>query len=384
MEGVRVVEVAAWTFVPAAGAVLAEWGADVLKIEHPESGDPAARAGELGPGPGGPGASTSSSSSPTTASARRPRPPPPGGPGPALPPGRDGRRVPHQLAARRPPEAARSTSSTSGPSSPTSSTCAAAARAERAPTPSEGGYDGSSYFARSGVSWRSAAADDPVRRPAAAAFGDLPGGQTIAGAIAAALLHRGARARRSIVDISLLAFGMFQNSPDIVMAKAATRAECRRFDRAESPNPLVNRYRTSDGRLVQLMMLQGLRFWPEPITAVGRPELPPTSASPRRPRSSSTGRGHRTLDETFGTRRSSIGSEALADIEGVWCAVHGPLDLLRRPAGDRQRLPGRRGRRGRLDFQLAPTPSSSTSSRRPSPGRPATASTPTRSSTSSA
>ena len=35
MAGVRVVELAAWTFVPAAGAVIAEWGADVIKIEHP-------------------------------------------------------------------------------------------------------------------------------------------------------------------------------------------------------------------------------------------------------------------------------------------------------------------------------------------------------------
>src|SRR5688572_6688741 len=40
MSGVRVLEVASWTFVPAAGAVLADWGADVIKIEHPVSGDP--------------------------------------------------------------------------------------------------------------------------------------------------------------------------------------------------------------------------------------------------------------------------------------------------------------------------------------------------------
>ena len=40
LEGIRVVEVAQWWFVPAAGAVLADWGADVLKIEHPVSGDP--------------------------------------------------------------------------------------------------------------------------------------------------------------------------------------------------------------------------------------------------------------------------------------------------------------------------------------------------------
>jgi crotonobetainyl-CoA:carnitine CoA-transferase CaiB-like acyl-CoA transferase len=38
LAGIRVVEVAAWTFVPISGAVLAEWGADVIKIEHPVSG----------------------------------------------------------------------------------------------------------------------------------------------------------------------------------------------------------------------------------------------------------------------------------------------------------------------------------------------------------
>ena len=37
---VRVVEVATHVFVPMAGAVLAEWGADVVKVEHPETGDP--------------------------------------------------------------------------------------------------------------------------------------------------------------------------------------------------------------------------------------------------------------------------------------------------------------------------------------------------------
>src|ERR1700722_5261177 len=39
MEGVRVVEVAQYTFVPAAGAVLAEWGAEVIKVEHAVKGD---------------------------------------------------------------------------------------------------------------------------------------------------------------------------------------------------------------------------------------------------------------------------------------------------------------------------------------------------------
>src|ERR1700740_718676 len=39
MPGVRVLEVAQFTFVPSAGAVLADWGADVIKIENPVTGD---------------------------------------------------------------------------------------------------------------------------------------------------------------------------------------------------------------------------------------------------------------------------------------------------------------------------------------------------------
>lgn len=40
MAGVRVLEVAMYGFVTSAGAVLADWGADVLKVEHAVTGDP--------------------------------------------------------------------------------------------------------------------------------------------------------------------------------------------------------------------------------------------------------------------------------------------------------------------------------------------------------
>ena len=39
-EGVRVVEVATHVFVPSAAAVLSHFGAEVIKIEHPVTGDP--------------------------------------------------------------------------------------------------------------------------------------------------------------------------------------------------------------------------------------------------------------------------------------------------------------------------------------------------------
>lgn len=39
MDGIRILEVAEHTFVPLAAGILADWGADVIKIEHPERGD---------------------------------------------------------------------------------------------------------------------------------------------------------------------------------------------------------------------------------------------------------------------------------------------------------------------------------------------------------
>ena len=39
MDGIRILEVAEYAMVPAAAAVLADWGADVIKVEHAERGD---------------------------------------------------------------------------------------------------------------------------------------------------------------------------------------------------------------------------------------------------------------------------------------------------------------------------------------------------------
>ena len=38
-EGIKVVEVTHWVAAPATGALLADWGADVIHIKHPVKGD---------------------------------------------------------------------------------------------------------------------------------------------------------------------------------------------------------------------------------------------------------------------------------------------------------------------------------------------------------
>ena len=39
LEGIRVVELGEWVFVPSAATILSDWGADVIKVEHPITGD---------------------------------------------------------------------------------------------------------------------------------------------------------------------------------------------------------------------------------------------------------------------------------------------------------------------------------------------------------
>ena len=40
LDGIRVIELATWGFIPSAGVALADWGAEVIKVEHPSHGDP--------------------------------------------------------------------------------------------------------------------------------------------------------------------------------------------------------------------------------------------------------------------------------------------------------------------------------------------------------
>ena len=56
LSGYRVLEVAEWVMVPGAAAILSDWGADVIKVEHATRGDvPIAYARPIGQGRRGEG-----------------------------------------------------------------------------------------------------------------------------------------------------------------------------------------------------------------------------------------------------------------------------------------------------------------------------------------
>ena len=104
-----------------------------------------------------------------------------------------------------------------------------------------------------------------------AAFFDLQGANTIAGAIGTALFQRERSGLPTEVDVSLLGVGMWTLSPDIMAGPYVGYMPA--LDRTCSPNPLTNSYPTSDGRWLYLVCLQADRFWAELCETIGRSDL---------------------------------------------------------------------------------------------------------------
>src|SRR5258708_84898 len=95
---------------------------------------------------------------------------------------------------------------------------AGAAFGPRGPAAGCGGSDAGAYWGRTGMQhlFTSPGADWPARlRPA---FGDAAGGLAVAGAVGTALYRRIRGGEPSVIDVALLASGMWQIQPDIVNA----------------------------------------------------------------------------------------------------------------------------------------------------------------------
>jgi crotonobetainyl-CoA:carnitine CoA-transferase CaiB-like acyl-CoA transferase len=329
LAGVKVVEVAAWTFVPAGGAVLAEWGADVIKIENPDGGDPQRGLINSGMVPGGPGAVNYFIEQPNhnkrsiALDMKHP----------------DGHEILLDLCRDAdvfltnflPGMRQRAGIDVDDirAVNPNIIYVRGSGQGPLGPDADKGGYDGSAFWARSGVvDTLTQPGADPYGPNQTPAFGDLAGGQTIAGGIAAALYRRAIHGETSILDISLLGVGVWMMSPVIVAQKLFENSPSPRFGRADAPNPLANRYMTADRRVIHLVMLQSARFWPELVTAVGRPDL---ATDPRFADAAkifeNRAEAVKALDEAFATRTLAEWRVALDGIKGVWAPAQRGIEL---------------------------------------------------------
>jgi crotonobetainyl-CoA:carnitine CoA-transferase CaiB-like acyl-CoA transferase len=333
MTGIRMIEVAQFTFTPAAGAVLAEWGADVIKVEHAVTGD--AQRGMLNHPKDG-------TFHPIMEHPNRGKRSigldlaTPSGHELLLELCRDAdvfltnflpdarRRLGLELEDIR-------------KANPDIIYVRGSAHGQHGDWAEKGGYDGSSFWCRMGSAWGVTPEDSPrVLTMPGGAYGDSMGGMTIAGGIAAALFGRATTGETSVVDVSLMSVGAW------AFALELSNTALTRHDRApvsinqlmaQAPiNPTVGNFRTSDGRWVNFTMLQGFRYFADVCRHLGLEEL--------------------IGDERFGTAAGLMANAPaageyiagaiakqplaywishLATMEGPWAPVQGPLEILDDP-----------------------------------------------------
>jgi crotonobetainyl-CoA:carnitine CoA-transferase CaiB-like acyl-CoA transferase len=133
------------------------------------------------------------------------------------------------------------------------------------------GFDYAAFWARSGIMDR-VSEPGAAPRPARPALGDNLAAGYIAGGIAAALFCREKTGMGQKVELSLYQFGVWGLNWDVETALQLGQ-EINRTDRRTVNNCLWNSYRTKDGHWIQLVMLQTDRYFSDFCRVVGRPEL---------------------------------------------------------------------------------------------------------------
>jgi crotonobetainyl-CoA:carnitine CoA-transferase CaiB-like acyl-CoA transferase len=328
LAGIRVVEVADWGFVPSAATVLSDWGAEVVKIEHPRFGDPIRGLVTSGLIPGASGRNffvEQLGRNKRSVGIDLGRP--------------EGRALLDRLIARADVfltsflddarERLRITWNDLRAVNPRLIYARGSGQGRRGPDARRGGYDGVSFWARGGVADRLSTTGQPPlqQRPA---FGDFIGGMAIAGGIAAALFQRERTGEGIEVDVSLLGTALWVLSPDITAALMYGFMLPAAGDMPSAPNPLVGTYFCADGKGLVLMMLQAERFWPIFAATVGRPDLLeqyPT-AEARREHAAAI---RDDLAALFATRPRAEWEERLRGSECIWGPFQTPLDLPNDP-----------------------------------------------------
>lgn len=321
LEGVRVIEVSSWMFVPSGGAVLVDWGAEVLKVEHPVTGDPQRGLVTSGLVPGGGSGVNFMMEQPNRGKRSV---------------GIDIEHPDGHEALMRLVEKADVFLTNYMPKvrrklkidvddirarNPNIVIARGTGQGTKGPDAEKGGFDGASFWARGGVASIMPEQQDgwPAGQPGPA-YGDVMAGLSTAGAIAAALFKRERTGEGSIVDVSLLATAMWQISPLVVASKlfGMSKMPAGR-DRKQVPNPGVNTYRTADDRFISLILLQSDKFWEDLVTRLGVPEMATDERfADSAARAENSVECVTKLDEAFGSQPLDHWKDKLADFEGVW------------------------------------------------------------------
>ncbi|TDT98324.1 crotonobetainyl-CoA:carnitine CoA-transferase CaiB-like acyl-CoA transferase [Streptomyces sp. 846.5] len=335
LEGIRVLEVAMYGFVPSAGAVLADWGADVIKVEHAVTGDPQRGLRQTGtfkvegdPNPNVEHANRGKRSIGLDMSKP------------------EGREVLHDLIRQAdvfltsflPPGRRKLGFDVDDVRAvnPRIIYARGSALGPRGAESEKGGYDSTAFWARAGIAASlTPKGTDGVVNPPVPAFGDTISGTNLAGGIAAALLKRERTGEPSIVDVSLLGSGVWAMGHGIALSLHLDKPFVAAVlgGHGSPTNPLSGIYTTSDGYHLTLALLQPGKFWAEFCRHIDRPEL---AEDPRFATveliGQNTEQAVKILRDVIATRTLAQWSERFATLSGPWAPVQDSLQV----AGDAQ------------------------------------------------
>jgi crotonobetainyl-CoA:carnitine CoA-transferase CaiB-like acyl-CoA transferase len=331
LSGVRVIEVGQYVFVPTAAAVLAEWGADVVKIEHPVRGDAyrgLRQSGALKIDLPFNYAVEHANRGKRSLGLDISKP--------------EGHALLMELVAdadvfltnllprsrrklRIEPEDLR-------PHNEKLVYARGTALGNEGPEREKGGYDFAVYWARagSGLSATPGDATRPTPMPGGA-YGDTLAAAALAGGIGAALFASERSGVGRVVDVSLLGLGLWAMGAGIA-ASLAHAQPLQPLARVPASNALAGVYRTQDDRWITLNLLQGHPYWARLCEALEQPEL----ARDERFASAEQFAAHSeacaaALDQVFGSQPLAVWRERLADFDGVWAVFQDSLEAANDP-----------------------------------------------------
>jgi len=330
MKGVRVLEVAQFTYVPAAGAVLADWGADVIKIEHPVRGDTQrgfirSFGADINPNRNGmiehPNRGKRSVGIDVSTEE-----------GQALiyeiaktcdvfltnylPAARQKLKIDVEHIRAANPDIIYARGSAFG---------------DKGPDREAGGFDNTAFWTRGGIAYAMTPAElEGAFMQPIAAFGDSMGGMTIAGGIAGALFHRERTGEAAEIDVSLLSTAWWASGTAIDMS-----LESGVVSRASMPisggipgNPFLGNYRTSDGGTINLCTLTPGPYARNLFEHLGLAEL---ADDPRfcdaQAIMTNAAEASELIKQAFAGQTFAYWREKLKTFTGQWAPVQSFLDL---------------------------------------------------------
>jgi crotonobetainyl-CoA:carnitine CoA-transferase CaiB-like acyl-CoA transferase len=330
LEGIRVVELGVWVAGPGAGGVLADWGADVIKVEPP-AGDPMRRMLAV------------------TAGGRTDLPSPPFDLD-----NRGKRSIVLELSAPDSPDRAAMDALVAtadvfltnlrpdaverlglGPERlladhPRLVYAGVTGYGRQGPDAGRAGYDIGAFWARSGLAALAVPPDEPQPSFRGGVGDHVTAITTVAG-ILGALLERQQTGRGRLVETSLLRTGIWCLGWDMGF-QLRLGGTGPTWPRSEAGNPMINSYRDSEGRWFWLLGVEGDRLWPKLLAAIERPDW----ADDERFRTARDRRHHGAelvalLDELFATRTRDEWTKVFDEHDVWWAPVNTIAEVVDDP-----------------------------------------------------